>query len=93
MNKFCILKEGDVVQIIALGKVFHKAGIKLVWVVNCMNGTNVYCGVHAEGNELSTRSRLGYVLKVAQAGSSVYNKYYVPINVFATPPSRGHIGA
>ena len=54
MNIFCILKEGDVVQIIALGKVFHKVGIKLV--LNCMNGKNVYCGAHAEG-----RSRLGFV--------------------------------
>ena len=57
MNKFCTLK-GDVVQIIALGKVFHKAGI---WVLNCMKGKNVYCGAHAEGNELSMRSRLGLI--------------------------------
>ena len=52
-----------------------------------MNGTNAYCGVHAEGNELSTRSRLGYtlthltgyVLKVTQVQVFTTSILYVPM--------------
>ena len=53
----------------------------------------MYCGVHAEGNELSTRSRLGYVLTVTQAQVFTTSILYACSYVYATPPSRGHMGA